>query len=94
MQSQSQQYWNDPAVSICHYSGRGVPSIERAPSIEAIIHWQAHASQTLDSTTLRDELMRRLPDYPICQPQQTIAIEASNTSDTSDGSSEVRHRTQ
>jgi uncharacterized protein (TIGR04255 family) len=67
------------------------PSLEHAPSIEAVIHWQAHADQPLDQTTLKNELAKRLPDYPICQPQHNIAIEASGTLD---GSSEVIHRTQ
>ncbi len=67
------------------------PSLERAPSIEALIHWQASPSKVLDQATLRDELTRYLPDYPICQPQHGIEIAAFGTPD---GTSEVSHRTQ
>jgi uncharacterized protein (TIGR04255 family) len=66
------------------------PSLERAPSIEALIHWQASPSKVLDQATLRDELTRRLPDYPICQPQHGIEIAFGSP----DGTSEVSHRNQ
>jgi len=67
------------------------PSLERAPIIEAVIHWQALASKNFDPNTLKDELAQRLPDYPICQPQHDIKIEASGALD---GTSQVTHRTQ
>ncbi|MGD1906843.1 MAG: TIGR04255 family protein [Leptolyngbyaceae cyanobacterium] len=67
------------------------PTLDAAPSIEAVIHWQAKASKPLERQALQDELTQRLPDYPICQPQQDIQIAASGTSD---GTSEVSHRTQ
>lgn len=66
------------------------PNLERAPSIEAVIHWQAHASRPLNQETLREELLQRFPDYPMCQPQRGIEIEAS---ETPDGTSQVFHRT-
>jgi uncharacterized protein (TIGR04255 family) len=66
------------------------PSLEKAPSIEAVIHWQANPSTALDQETLQNELTRRLPDYPICQPQHGIEIDFR----TPDGTSEVSHRTQ
>ena len=66
------------------------PSLEHAPTIEAVIHWQANAIKILDPTTLRDELVRRLPDYPICEPQHGIKIELG----TPDNVSEVAQTIQ
>jgi uncharacterized protein (TIGR04255 family) len=66
------------------------PILDRSPSIEAVIHWQANPSKVLDPTTLETELVRRLPNYPICEPQHGIEIAFG----TPDGSSEVSHRTQ
>jgi uncharacterized protein (TIGR04255 family) len=67
------------------------PPLKSAPSIEAIIHWQAHASKILEPTDLRNALTQRLPDYPICQPQQRFEINASGSPD---GTSEILHHTQ
>lgn len=50
------------------------PSLERSPSIEAVIHWQANANKVLDPATLTQELAQRLPEYPICEPQHGIEI--------------------
>ena len=57
------------------------PNLEHAPIIEAVIHWQAHANKDLNPPTLKDEIIRRLPEYPICQPQHDIQISASGTPD-------------
>lgn len=67
------------------------PHLEHAPSIEAVIHWQAHASKILEPEALKAELNQRLPDYPTCQIQHDIEIAAAGTPD---GSSEICHRTQ
>lgn len=67
------------------------PSLKAAPSIEAVIHWVAHAGKKLDLETLRGELTQRLPNYPICQPQQDIQISAASVPD---GSSELLQRAQ
>jgi uncharacterized protein (TIGR04255 family) len=67
------------------------PALAHAPSIEAVIHWQAPASKTLDPEKLKEELTKRLPDYPICEPQIDLEFLASASLD---GSSEVSHRTQ
>ncbi len=66
------------------------PHLEKAPSIEAVIHWQASPSKALDPDTLRNELIRHLPDYPICEPQHDVEIAFG----TAVGSSEMSHRTQ
>jgi uncharacterized protein (TIGR04255 family) len=67
------------------------PSLKAAPSVEAVIHWQAHSGITLEPETLSAELTQRLPDYPILQPQQGIEIAATGALD---GSSEIVQRTQ
>ncbi len=66
------------------------PELPDAPSIEAVIYWQAHASKALTLTDLTNELTRRLPEYPIRQPQHNIEISASLEAD---GTSEVSQRT-
>jgi uncharacterized protein (TIGR04255 family) len=60
------------------------PILEHAPTIEAVIHWQANAIKILDPATLRDELVRRLPDYPICEPQHDIKIELGTPANISE----------
>lgn len=67
------------------------PHLTAAPIIEAVIHWQAHAGRTLEPEALKAELIQRLPDYPICQPQQDLQIAVSTAND---GSSEAFHRTK
>lgn len=66
------------------------PTLEHSPCIEAVIHWQASASKVLDPDTLRNELIQRLPDYPICEPQHGIEIAIG----TQDNTSEVMQRLQ
>lgn len=67
------------------------PKLPAAPSIEAVIYWQAHASKGLSIIDLTNELTQRLPEYPIHQPQHNIEISASVRAD---GTSEVGQRTQ
>lgn len=67
------------------------PTLKSAPSIEAVIHWQAHASKALEPEALKEQLTQRLPDYPIYQTQQDIEIGAG---ETPDGVAEIFHRTQ
>ncbi|MDG2990094.1 TIGR04255 family protein [Candidatus Synechococcus calcipolaris G9] len=57
------------------------PALKAAPSIEAVIHWQAHAGKKLEPEALQAELTQRLPDYPILQPQQDIQLGAMATPD-------------
>lgn len=66
------------------------PKLPDAPSIEAVIYWQAHASKGLTLTDLTNELTQRLPEYPIRQPQHNIEISASVEAD---GTSAVSQRT-
>jgi uncharacterized protein (TIGR04255 family) len=67
------------------------PRLKTAPSIEAVIHWQAHAGKNLQPEVLKTELTQRLPDYPIFQTQQDIQISAS---EAPDGSSEFFQQSQ
>ncbi len=67
------------------------PTLEAAPSIEAVIHWQANASKTLEPETVKAELVKRFPSYESYQSQQDIEIGATGSHD---GISEVFHRSQ
>lgn len=69
------------------------PRLGAAPSIESIIYWQAPPSVKLARDTLKIELAERLPDYPICQPQQDISIQIE-PSETMDGNLDFLHRTR
>lgn len=66
------------------------PTLKAAPSIEAVIHWQAHAGKKLESEALRAELTQRLPDYPILETQQDIQMGMG----AADGSPEFFQRVQ
>jgi uncharacterized protein (TIGR04255 family) len=59
------------------------PKLAHAPSIEAAIHWQAPAGTPLKPELLREELAKRLPEYPIFQPQQDVEIVATGLPDGS-----------
>jgi len=67
------------------------PPLKAAPSIEAVIHWQAHAGKKLEPEALKAELTRRLPDYPNLQTQHDVQISAAGAPD---GSSEIFHQAQ
>lgn len=61
------------------------PPLKAAPSIEAVIHWQAHAGKKLEPEALKAELTQRLPDYPNLQTQHDhdVQIGATGTPDSS-----------
>lgn len=67
------------------------PTLQAAPSIEAVIHWQAHAGKKLDRETLKAELTRLLPDYPILRTKHDVQISATGAPD---GSSEPFQKMQ
>ena len=67
------------------------PTLKAAPSIEAVIHWQAHAGKKLEPEALQAELTQRLPDYPILQAQQDVQFGATGAPD---GSSEFFQQIQ
>ncbi len=71
--------------------GEDYPNLPRAPIVEAVIHWLAQPGKQLDPDRLRQDLSDRVPDYPICQPQQGLDISATGGPG---GASEVVHRTQ
>jgi len=72
------------------------PQLRRSPLIEAVIHWQAHATKELEPETLKAELTQRLPDYPAIQTQYEhgIHVETPLQPDGSSAASAVEHRTQ
>ncbi|MBI1902175.1 MAG: TIGR04255 family protein [Planctomycetia bacterium] len=48
-----------------------------APIVEAVIHWVARAGKSLSADELRRQLTERLPDYPDCQAQHELQLEAT-----------------
>jgi uncharacterized protein (TIGR04255 family) len=58
------------------------PTLKAAPSIEAVIHWQAPASKKLEQEVLQTTLTERLPEYANVQARQNIQVgmEAANGS--------------
>jgi len=52
------------------------PHLPAAPIVEAVIHWQARAGKWPNAEELRKRLSERLPDYPECNPQQQLELEA------------------
>jgi uncharacterized protein (TIGR04255 family) len=58
------------------------PTLKAAPSIEAVIHWQAHVGKKLEEEALKAELTRRLPDYPILQVQHDVQVVATGEPDS------------
>lgn len=57
------------------------PNLKAAPSIEAVIHWQAHAGKQLEPEALREALAQHLPDYPVLQFQQDIRFSVEGAAD-------------
>jgi len=57
------------------------PNLTNSPILEAVIHWEAHASKPLEQISLKDSLTKRLPEYPIIQPQYGIEVKIEGTSD-------------
>lgn len=56
--------------------GEAFPHLPYAPIVEAVMQWVARAGKTLAPDDLRKQLMERLPDYPDCQPQRALLLEA------------------
>lgn len=50
------------------------PHLEQPPLVEAVIHWQAHANKLPEPQSLKEELTRRLPDYPSIQTQHNFQV--------------------
>jgi uncharacterized protein (TIGR04255 family) len=57
------------------------PSLTNSPVLEAVIHWEAQASKTLEQTLLKEELTNRLPDYPDIFPQYGIHVQVGSSDD-------------
>jgi uncharacterized protein (TIGR04255 family) len=50
------------------------PSLTNSPILEAVIHWDAPTSKSLEQTSLKEKLTNSLPDYPIIQPQYGVEV--------------------
>jgi uncharacterized protein (TIGR04255 family) len=48
------------------------PHLARAPIVEALIHWQALAQRWPAMQDLKEELVRRFPDYTTVRPQHEL----------------------
>jgi uncharacterized protein (TIGR04255 family) len=64
------------------------PHLPAAPIVEAVIHWVARRQNPLPQAEWRDQLTKLLPDYPECQPQHELRLEAEIAPEGS--STEVR----
>ncbi len=51
------------------------PHLNRAPIVEAVIHWRARSGMMPQCETLRERLKGRLPDYRTPQSQQEVEFE-------------------
>lgn len=67
------------------------PHLPDAPIVEAVIHWVARKETPLPPNEWRDRIIERLPDYPECQLQHELLLEAEITPDGS--STQVRRDT-
>ena len=38
------------------------PNLTNSPILEAVIHWEAHASKPLEQISLKESLTKRLPE--------------------------------
>ena len=52
------------------------PHLPSAPIVEAVIHWRSRASKPWQQEALREELTKRLPDYPKCETQRELHVQA------------------
>jgi len=66
------------------------PNLSNSPILEAVIHWDTDSSKILEQISLKEELTKRLPDYPIIQPQYGVQFEIG----AFDGMSQIPQNTQ
>lgn len=50
--------------------------LDRAPIVEAVIHWRARSEKAFERERLLEGLKASLPDYPTVRPQQEVQLEA------------------
>ena len=53
------------------------PHLHGAPIVEAVIHWRARSEKKLKREELRQELVRKLPDYPTVKIQHELHVESA-----------------
>ena len=59
------------------------PHLPAAPVVEAVLHWHARAGKTIPAEELKKLLAERLPEYPECQPQHQLELQAQFGADGS-----------
>ena len=59
------------------------PHLPDAPIAEAVIHWRARSEKPAQPDELREQLAEQLPQYPKCQNQQELQLEAQFSADGS-----------
>ena len=57
------------------------PRLTYPPILEAVIHWEAHASKPLEQISLKESLTKQLPEYSIIQPQYGVEVKIMGTPD-------------
>ncbi len=57
------------------------PNLVNSPILEAVIHWEAHASKPLEQISLKDALAKHLPEYPTVQTQHGIEVKIGDAPD-------------
>ena len=67
------------------------PHLAAAPIVEAVIHWRACAQNDWQREELRQELARRLPDYPEQKEQHEIQLELDAQLDKDAEPTATRH---
>jgi uncharacterized protein (TIGR04255 family) len=68
------------------------PHLNRAPIVEAVVHWQARAERAWNPLDLRRLLADQFPDYPEPKSQHEVALEA--TLDASETATRTQNRWQ
>ncbi len=67
------------------------PSLTNSPILEAVIHWESHASKSLEQISLKESLTSYLPEYPIIHGQYGVEVEIK---DSVDNASQLSQRMQ
>src|SRR3990172_1296815 len=67
------------------------PNLPTAPIVEAVIHWTARGERSFQREEFGLRLAEQVPDYPDCQPQHELHLEAQFAADGS--STQIRRDT-
>lgn len=67
------------------------PHLERAPAVEAVIHWQARITKAWEQSELRQRLAELLKDYSHSAPQRILELETVLGPDRAPSQSQREH---